>query len=412
MKTIILLFLISVTICVEALAQVHKYCGTYMPYDTVGLSKANVPVGYQVCLINHVTRHGSRYPVSDKVNVSLINLLEAQRTNNNLTDSGEALLEMLLKQNKLYIGNWGRLTEVGYAQQCGIARRLIQEYGSDVFKSLVVWVDAKERCQQSCEAFLRQIVMTCPECANDKTVAVLPLHNSLLNFFETNADYLEFKTHASWTIQFEDFKKEVLKNNRSIDRYLLDLSNVTLAERINFLVNLYSVVAIASDIPLSNNLIPFVNEDDMRMGWIIQNAHQYMEKGPYAGFNQLQINISKPLLRNFIKTTDAGLMSNVPTSYLRFAHAETVIPFAALLGIPQASQVVSTPNDIAAAWKDYEVSPMAANIVWVICKNSDNHFLVKMMLNEHDVSFPLESVNYPWYNWSEVRDYYLRLLNQ
>lgn len=382
-----------------------------MPYDTVGLSKANLPAGYQVCLINHVTRHGSRYPVSDKVTTSLIHLLEAQRTNNNLTDSGEALLGMLLKQNQLYSDNWGKLTAVGAAQQSGIAQRLIKEYGNDVFKSFVAWVDIKERCQQSYEAFIKQIVAVCPEC-NSKTTTILPLKNPLLNFFETDAAYVEFKTHASWIVQLKGFKEQLLKNNSCIDRYLLDSSTITLAERADFLVNLYSAVAIAPDIPLPNDLTPYLSEDDMRIGWTIQNAHQYMEKGPYAGFDQLQINISKPLLRNFIETTDDGLATNVPTSYLRFAHAETVIPFAALLGIPQASQVVSTPNDIASVWKDYEVSPMAANIVWVICKNDDNHYLVKMMLNEHDVPFPFKSVNYPWYNWTDVRDYYLQLLNR
>ncbi len=404
--------MISITFSVEATAQSHKLCGTYMPYDTLGLSSAEIPDGYQVCLINHVTRHGSRYPVSDKENQWLIKLLEAQQHDANLTDTGTALLELLLKQNRLYAGKWGTLTDVGAAQQRGIAQRLFRGYGSEVFKTLSVWVDSKERCQQSCEAFLDQLATLCPECIDDKALTVLPRQNSLLNFFETNVDYLEFKNHGAWALQLKAFKEHLLKDNKLIDRYIVNSSTITQSQRSEFLLNLYNTIAIAPDIPLPNFLTPTIDEESMRLGWLVQNAHQYMEKGPYGGFGQLQVNISKPLLQDFITTTDKALVSSVPLSILRFAHAETIIPFAALLGIPEASQTTASAQDIATIWKDYQVSPMAANIVWVFCKDATNHYLVKMMLNERDVAFPLETTRYPWYSWDDVRHYYLQLLNQ
>lgn len=411
MKVVVLLLALIVASCTKATAQSYKYCGTYMPYDTVGLSEANIPMGYRVCLINHVGRHGSRYPVSDGAIASLVKLLKAQQSNNNLTDAGVALLGMLSKQNRYYADKWGLLTEVGAEQQRGIAQRLVQRYGEGVFKSLVVWVDEKERCRQSCDAFLKQIEASCGSCMLDEDLILLPMHNSLLNFFETDADYNEFKTHGTWLLQLKEFREELLAGNNVLDDYLIDSSVVSQEENNGFLLNLYNVVAISPNIPLPDHMVPYLDEENWYLGWLIQNAHQYMMKASYDGFDQLQVDISRPLLHNFLTTSVEGLNSKTPMSYLRFAHAETVIPFAALLKIPQASQTTAIPQDIAKIWKDYIVSPMAANIVWVFCKDDNNHCLVKMMLNEHDVPFPINTASYPWYDWDDVRQYYLQLLN-
>ena len=247
-----------------------------MPYDTVGLSEANIPMGYRVCLINHVGRHGSRYPVSDGAIASLVKLLKAQQSNNNLTDAGVALLGMLSKQNRYYADKWGLLTEVGAEQQRGIAQRLVQRYGEGVFKSLVVWVDEKERCRQSCDAFLKQIDASCGSCMLAEYLILLPMHNSLLNFVETDADYNEFKTHGTWLLQLKEFREELLAGNNVLDDYLIDSSVVSQDENNGFLLNLYNVVAISPNIPLPDHMVPILDDDNCYLVRLIQNAHPYM----------------------------------------------------------------------------------------------------------------------------------------
>lgn len=81
----------------------------------------------------------------------------------------------------------------------------------------------------------------------------------------------------------------------------------------------------------------------------------------------------------------------------RFAHAETIMPFAALLQIPLLSDQ-STPLDETYTyennnWRGELISPMAANIQWEIYRHSnddDQTILVRMLLNEYPVPFKSE----------------------
>ena len=55
---------------------------------------------------------------------------------------------------------------------------------------------------------------------------------------------------------------------------------------------------------------------------------------------------------------------------------------------------------------------MAANIQWIFYSNEQGHILVKMLLNEKEVQFPMESDISPYYDWDMIRDHYQRILEQ
>src|SRR6185503_5869480 len=67
------------------------------------------------------------------------------------------------------------------------------------------------------------------------------------------------------------------------------------------------------------------------------NAQEFLLKGPGMDSLGIQVMIAGPLLKNFIATTDDFLEKGKVPVQMRFAHAETVAPLAAIMSISDAS---------------------------------------------------------------------------
>lgn len=75
---------------------------------------------------------------------------------------------------------------------------------------------------------------------------------------------------------------------------------------------------------------------------------------------------------------------------LRFAHAETMIPFASLMGLKgvlQQTPLASTYNYDNNTWRGETVSRMAANMQWDVYRNSSGRLIVKMYYDERETDF-------------------------
>ena len=56
---------------------------------------------------------------------------------------------------------------------------------------------------------------------------------------------------------------------------------------------------------------------------------------------------------------------------------------------------------------------MAANIQFIFYRSKKNaDILVKVMLNEREVSLPIKSEQSPYYKWEDVKKYYRDLMNK
>jgi hypothetical protein len=127
--------------------------------------------------------------------------------------------------------------------------------------------------------------------------------------------------------------------------------------------------------------------------------------------------MAKPLLTDFFSAINEYVegRSSVGT-HLRFAHAETVIPFACLLQIPglcnqpvHSSELYTYENN---PWRGDRCAPMATNIQWEIYQHEthSNQILIRMLYNEMEVRFkddcqPLTSDSY-FYDFNELKRAY------
>ncbi|MGH2403739.1 MAG: histidine-type phosphatase, partial [bacterium] len=75
---------------------------------------------------------------------------------------------------------------------------------------------------------------------------------------------------------------------------------------------------------------------------------------------------------------------------LRFAHAEIVIPLAALMRLPYSNRQVPVAETYTYAtnpWRGKLVTPYAVNIQWDVYANTAGVYLVKMLYNEREMLF-------------------------
>ena len=90
-----------------------------------------------------------------------------------------------------------------------------------------------------------------------------------------------------------------------------------------------------------------------------------------------------------MNSTDEYIASGNVIADMRFGHAETIAPFAALLGIAGASEMVSLNKiqDYNKIWKCENIIPLSSNVQWILYKNKNtNDFMVKFLLNEKEVA--------------------------
>ena len=138
--------------------------------------------------------------------------------------------------------------------------------------------------------------------------------------------------------------------------------------------------------------------------WIL-DMEDFYEKGPsYAGQDETY-RIAQPLLDDFFASIDERVAGGDTAATFRFAHAETVMPFAALIGAPGSTQqapAVENPQSVADVynyqdnkWRGESVTPMAANIQWDVATRdgidpeTGNAYtpLIRMLYNEEEVAF-------------------------
>lgn len=117
----------------------------------------------------------------------------------------------------------------------------------------------------------------------------------------------------------------------------------------------------------------------------------------------LPVAIAWPLLSEFIHSADEVIKGKSDTrANFRFAHAETVIPFVALMGVEGTDVKVVVPDSVSKYWKDYEIAPMAANVQWIFYHDKAREIWVKFLLNEKEMTLPVSTSRFPYYRWETV----------
>ena len=399
----------------DEIAANHYLAGSnYLDYDrqlpTTPLTPT--PKGYEPYYMSHYGRHGSRWLIGEGDYRHPLTTLREARDEGKLTAIG---LETLKKLEDFYpttVKRLGDLTTVGERQHHGIGRRMVEHF-PELFKRKNLPIDARST------VVIRCILSMVAEC--EELMAANPtarIHNDV-------SESLQYYLNQPWEGRVRDLGRRTgdRESREARQRYthperLMKLlfndeqyvyNNVRAGE---LMLQLFEVAANMQSHDTDIELLSLFTDDELYDQWRIRNVGWYLDyaAAPQAGgvmpFSQLN------LLKNIIETADTVTQ---PQATLRFGHEVCVMPLACLLELDNCGAQVENLDTLDRVWRNYRIFPMGCNIQLVFYrpkKGKQGDILVKALLNERETTLPVTPVQWPYYRWQDVRQYYLEKIRQ
>lgn len=406
----------------------RTYYSSKTPYQPQGTAAglAPAPVGFAPVYTESVARHGSRALSSFKYDSLTTQVWEQARSEGALTTLGQTLgpeIQKLTAANEEL--GYGNLTGQGADQHRGIGARVVQRLpslfaGIDAGSDQVTLESSGEaRATASGKAFAEGLRKADPLLASHlpkdiaKDPATLYFHKSA-----ANADYQAYEDGPAVTAAVDAIHAQPRSHEaarRLLERiYTPAFVDRLAAGRYHFVdggdggthvddeldaaMMLYNLYIIAPDmteevsVDFDRYFSPAGAGDDADTEWFayLLDSEDFYSKGPAFQGSDITYRMATPLLDDFLDSMDARLAGSTTAATFRFAHAETIIPFAALLGLPGSTQQVTpeAPYTYATnAWRGETVTPMAANVQWDVFRDAGGRAVVRMLYDEKAIPF-------------------------
>jgi multiple inositol-polyphosphate phosphatase/2,3-bisphosphoglycerate 3-phosphatase len=422
----ILLFLISYCFTASAQNCNADFLGTKTLYKAGQQKYTAAPADYSPAFINYVGRHGARHLTKDVKITSAWALLVKADSLNALTEKGKKLKAMVIALQKIEKGNTKFISAEGKAELKGLGERMYLNY-PDVFKgkpNLDVALTKEVRTEQSANAFLSGL------SSKLKDSAVINKHNddTHLRFYDLSPAYKSFENGVDDSRSMLALEKEAhldeINNSVAARFFNADvLSKMDAGAKAKFTADIFGFATIVYSLSDEIKQAGFTNDDvdfksfftcdELTRIGILDSVNENLKKGPGTDNSGIQVRVAVPLLVDFINTADAYITSGKYNAQLRFAHAETIAPFAALLQISVADKESKQPEKLNGSWQSSKVIPLSANIEWVFYKKEGAaDYLVMVLLNEHEVKISGLNSKSPYYSWKTLRALYMSKLTK
>ena len=386
----------------------------YLDYDhqlsTTPLTPT--PKGYEPFYMSHYGRHGSRWLIGEGDYTTPLNILRDAHEAGKLTAEGEAVLKKLEDFFPTTVKRLGELTTVGDRQHHGIGSRLARNF-PEIFKAKNAPIDARStvviRCILSMEAECEELAAANPTAR---------IHNDV-------SESLQYYLNQGWS----DRLRQASRNGRKVrgayehkyshpERLMKVLFNDQsyVYDNIRASSLMRQLFEIASNMQSHDTdieLYSLFTDEEIYDQWRMRNIGWYLDyaAAPQTGaimqFSQLN------LLKNIIETADTivdNSKAHTPQATLRFGHEVCVMPLACLLELGNCGAQVENLDTLDNVWRNYRIFPMACNVQLVFYrpkKGKTGDILVKAMLNEREMTMPVQPVSGPYYRWADLRQYYL-----
>lgn len=379
-------------------------CGSARPYP-VPAHTASYPDSLTPVMINHVGRHGARFPASPKQCNILLSALKSAQAQKTLTPAGMRLLKLTQKVIARVNGRWGALDSLGMAEQRGIASRMMAAYPELFRESTVNAISSyAPRCIMSMDEFTHQLARM--DNKVELNMASGRRFSPLVRFFDSSPLYLEFRKDQSLKSMLDDFiartcpysqLPRILGEEFDYASAKADRRDVALAE--------YAVLSGLSAMSMKAEITDFLTPREQNALWSISNMRHYLEHSASV-LNDIPAKIAAPLLQDLIATTDGFIAGDkaVAKVMLRFGHAETLMPLLALMRLPGCFYLTNYPETVAEHWKDFDIVPMAANLQMILFRAPSGAYYVRIDLNEVPVTL-IDGSSTLYLPWTRAREY-------
>lgn len=419
---------------------------TYAPRQAWQSYEA-APAGYEAVYTEMVARHGSRALSSLKYDDLTLQVWQAAEAANALTELGKSLgpeVERLMAANaKLGYGN---LSQLGQEEHAHLAQRLAARQSALLTaaaaagRHVAIEHSGKDRAVDSAANFAAGLKSAFPAIASyvdaaKKNPDQLYFHKADVNqdyqtYVESDADLLAAIDQLMTQPKSHQLAREMLE--RLYSKSFVDkLANgdytfvdhgkgeTTVRNEVDAALMLFNLYLIAPGMVYEAGDTPwqfdkYVTTKESRWFSYLLDGEDFYQKGPSFTGTTITYRMAKVLQDDFFNEVE-GLRdgSNSKVAKLRFAHAETIIPFAAQMQLKGSTQgatkgvLYSLDNN---EWRGDWVAPYAANVQWDVYRNSSGSYLVKMLYNEKEIGFksdcqPIKQGSF-FYDFDELKRCY------
>lgn len=409
-KTILLMMSLLMAIMswaqgVSALDQLKedpkKSYGMDYPYSFTTQKLTKAPKGYKPFYISHYGRHGSRYYWNAMLYQELSKLLTTAHEKQILTPEGEAFYGKFMAAKDELTAGVSELSDLGWEQHQRIAKTMYNNF-PEVFKkggNVFAISSLTGRCVLSMSSFCQELTQCNPmieirEQSARKTLdGVVPTDNQ-------NPLKRKFpRANARWEKNREKFPFDESLRDKVIKRVFTNTDSLQNLHHIGSnLINLYTSLPNIGHEGMMGNLI---TDDEMVAQWEQSNL------GSYSWVFGPQYEMI-PILEDIIKKADAAIDgSSDHISDLRFGHDTCLGPLTVLMGINGADLDPEDPFEVKNCYQNWETCK-ASNIQLVFYrgKKGTDDILVKLLLNGEEARLPIATDSYPYYKWSDLRQFY------
>ena len=394
--------------------------GNYYCYPWLGKTppaQTPAPQGYVPFHLEHYGRHGSRWLIGDSQYDRAYELMQKAHNAGKLTPLGEEVLDVvILARDEFKKGRDGELSDKGAIQHQEIGRRMVENY-PEIFTPETN-IDARST-----------VVIR----------SILSMFNGL-NGIKSLVPDIKIKTDASradmWYMDADDELGWQLEDRAdSIYMGAFREKHANKGEYFNKIFNDQQYARDSIGDKLFNSLFsvlvntqshyaqPWITDlvftlQEARERWLNRNANWFLSSGNSKITDNHQPFSQRNILLNIIESADSAVNSQSKSVNLRYGHDTIVFPLTCLMELNDYGQEINDLEDLASlGWHDYKVVPMGANIQMIFYRpEGQNEYkteyvLVKVLLNEEEMRLPVASDQAPYYNWNDLRNYYLDKLN-
>lgn len=385
----------------------EKAGGIYFAYSVEADSLPPVPEGYAPVYISHYGRHGSRWPVNQKIYKIAGDFFQEQQLAENITPEGKGIWKMVSRCAGNAHGHLGELTEKGKRQHRGIAARMRQRF-AELFadSSVVARSSVEPRCIMSMMAFCDQLEEEIPGLKISKNASP-----GDMDFIHHNTPEAKLNTgdDAPWMWDFSAYRDSVSLCPKTAAKLFKSVPQTdSLAI---FMRSLYDVAISVQDIDdLDADILSVFDTSELIGLWKASDFMQYAANGRSPESMASGPESVRPLLYEITGRADEVLASGDVKVDLRFGHDTDLLRLASLIDADGYGVELENPEEVAEKWRNFEISPMGANLQLVFFRNNDGKILVLPRLNESPVKIsdvPEECPGY--YDWEILKNYFSSL---
>ena len=391
---------------------------TVTTYANVEIGKiASAPKGYKPFYFTMTSRHGSRYELRDTTFVNTTAIYNKASELGLLTPLGEEVRAILNRATAEQLGKEGELSSLGQQQLRGIGRRAYQNFKS-IFEggSVEGKSSTKMRCVFSMVAFidgLKEQNSTLPveiEARESELPILRPMADNSATPAKLKKEWGEYaKRGGGWAhkglawLDSRDFSQVSSKLFTNPDLLVEKCGARHLGL---FLYDTHHLLLFAQNFEVCDDAIlkrVFTSEEQYAFYVYLTIRWLHFSGGWGNPYIEFYTSYMKPLIDDIIgKAQEAIDGKNPHTANLRFTHDTYVVPLLSIFGYVGCALQYGDDLERACCTVPFStLMPMGANLQIVLYRNKAGEVLVRSLLNEKDMTLPIECKSAPFYPWDE-----------